>query len=278
MFLKDEEFFSMTKIFFNTIPLLFISDAAVYLTDVNNFVLLKQAKTFSMPIKAGDKIIKGGSSERAMATRERQLTRYEKERFGFPITAYAIPLVNESTGNVVGSIAFAVSHEKENSVLEMSEELQAFSEELSASSQQLASSAAELASHSQDINAKINTVQAEIQKMDAIIDYIKSISDSTNLLGLNAAIEASRAGEMGRGFAVVAGEIRKLAENSKVSAKQISETLVQVKKNINNILDDISNFASISEEQAAQTEEISSGSQKLTEYSGNLMKLAEGLQ
>lgn len=278
IYVSDEEFFNMIKTFFDTLPLLFVADTALYLTDTGKFVMAKQAKTFNMPIKIDDNIIKGGSSERAILTKERQRTRYDKEKFGFPITAYAIPLINASTGNVVGTIAYAISQEKENNILGMSEELQAFSEELTASSQQLASSAQELAVNSQSVNAKISNIQDEIKKMDSIIDYIKVISDSTNLLGLNAAIEAARAGEQGRGFTVVAGEIRKLAENSKVSAKQIAETLIGVRTSINNILDDITNFAAISEEQAAQTEEISTGSQKLTEYSVELMAVAENLQ
>jgi methyl-accepting chemotaxis protein len=76
--------------------------------------------------------------------------------------------------------------------------------------------------------SKIVTLGDEIGQIGEITDLINSIADQTNLLALNAAIEAARAGEAGKGFSVVAEEIRKLAEQSKISSGNISKVVAGI--------------------------------------------------
>ncbi|MDQ0877921.1 methyl-accepting chemotaxis protein [Paenibacillus sp. V4I3] len=84
-----------------------------------------------------------------------------------------------------------------------------------------------------EVNDVIEALGKNAYKIGEIVNVINEISTQTNLLSLNAAIEAARAGEAGRGFAVVAGEVRKLAEQSSSSARNITELVSTIQRQIN---------------------------------------------
>ena len=171
------------------------------------------------------------------------------------------------------------------------------------------------------INENINLTAVDLeqatQKIEEIVDVISGIAGQTNLLALNAAIEAARAGDAGRGFAVVAEEVRKLAEQSASStreiasivtdiqtktnktvelirnskditirgqsrAKETADTIIKITQAISHISVEMQDIAATSEEQAALSNQINTiihtASSDYEKASGSLLQINEKMQ
>jgi len=101
--------------------------------------------------------------------------------------------------------------------------------------QQTVSSINLLAENIEQAAAGVNTLKENSNNITSILDVIKGIADQTNLLALNAAIEAARAGEQGRGFAVVADEVRTLAQRTQDSTLEIHNMIELIQHGISNV-------------------------------------------
>lgn len=163
----------------------------------------------------------------------------------------------ESISRLAKRIIIASQKQSRNAMLlKQSRRINDSISQIAATVQELNASQEELAATMQTVEQLSSQASADVENTHQILAAIQQIARQTNLLGLNAAIEAARAGNVGRGFAVVAEEVRKLAVESNQSAKNISCLLSHLESSMGRVIQNTRQTAVITREHAKATQSI----------------------
>jgi len=231
-------------------------DIAVAISDKEKYIAYLPSKTFNLAIKEGLAISPQGAATQCLKAGKMIRADLPKEVWGTAIKVLAVPVVGENN-QTVGTFNVVTNMTDSLELLDIISSLAEATEQVSASVEELAASAGDLASSGQKAIQLTQETSQKAHETDRVLDFIKNIANQTNLLGLNAAIEAARSGEHGRGFSVVADEIRKLSGHSANAVEEIGNFLKDMEKAIVEINKAIENSGAISQQQAAASQEVS---------------------
>ena len=195
-------------------------DIAVGLFDTEKCLLYQPARSFDQKAKPGDTVKPGSGTYQAITEKKRIVKKIDASVYGIPYVVVALPIKNE-LGEIIGVMAVSQSVEQQEALTALEGNLSDEVSSLAGTTQEISAQTEEIAANLRQMTQTAVAAQKRVAEMDQVLGLIKTIAGQTNLLGLNAAIEAARVGEQGRGFGVVAEEIRKLAHMSTDSIKKI---------------------------------------------------------
>lgn len=251
---------------------LFAGDTGMSITDNEKIVYYRPGKSLNLNVPYGSPLNDKMITYRAMMKKQRLIEKMDDTLWGIPFIAVAIPLFNENN-EVVGSVSVQENIEKHDTLKKVANKLSENISVLASTSQEISAQTEEVAAVCTELVEMVQDSKNKMKETDQIAEFIKSIASQTNLLGLNAAIESARVGELGRGFGVVAGEIRKLASSSTDSVKKIGNTIKDIQGDEDKILREVDQVKYVVSDISNAINSIAESIQELGAMANHLDKL-----
>ncbi len=252
-----------------------LPDIAIGVSNREEWVTYYPGRKIDLGVKPGQKINPKEPLADCIRDAKQIRTEVDPEFFGFAFTGLATPLME---GNkVVGALAIQLQEQNEKQLLNISEQIVTSLTQANEGVGNIAANAEDLNEVSETLHAQAKKATEEVKNTDEVLEFIKKIADQTNLLGLNASIEAARAGDKGKGFGVVADEIRKLSNETVSSTEKIRTTLTNIQNSMDEISASIDKVVSVGKEQASSTDEIAQFIDEIEKKSKELNKYASEL-
>lgn len=252
------------------------NDAGVTLTDREKFILYKAGTKLDLKVPHNQPIKEGSGVYRAIHEKRRIAMRFDKTLYGLPYTSVAIPVFNDSK-EVIGAVAITQPVELQESMKQMAGNLLEHVNLLAKTTEEISAQTQEIAATSRTLAEVATESQARVQETDQVLGLIRHVTNETNLLGLNAAIEAARVGDQGRGFGVVAGEIRKLATTSAESVKKIEAIVKGIKTDGSTMYEQVNDTQEAINQIASAVTQVAQTIQDVSLMVGRLDDLAQTL-
>lgn len=235
------------------------------------------SEQFDIPaMKVGTVLEESSLSCQAIKTRKIQKCEYDSSYYGKPVEVISSPVFDEDDKNkVIASFNVVIPKVNSMNVRNMSATLTQSLEQISDAIQEMAVSATEINQNQMVLNQKIMEINQHADQIGEIAAFITQIANETKMLGLNAAIEAARAGDSGRGFGVVAEEIRKLSDESKSTVGNINSLINGIKRCVSDTIENSTGNLRSSEEQAAATEQVTASIEEISSMAQELEVLSK---
>lgn len=253
---------------------LYKDELNVGITDREKYLMYQPSKQLDLNIPVGTLLKKGTAIVRAMEERRRVVIRGDKALFGIPYIALAYPIYDNNQ-EVIGGIVVVQPTDQQDELRDMADKLNSSVTVLASTIEEITAQTQEIASVSSGLSNVARESQSRVGETDQVLGLIKNIASQTNLLGLNAAIEAARVGELGRGFGVVAEEIRKLAVGSSESIKKIESIVNMIQNDSSNTATQLTQMNEVIGQIAAALAEVAGTVQQVTGMTNELDQMAE---